>query len=103
MKDKKQMPKHLENYIPNLGYYNRLKKLVEAFETRRASNRIKENIRKEQDRLNRQHEYNRIIGELSKSSYPFVNKKSLEDRAKQLNKLGAKSVGTKFESDMGIN
>jgi hypothetical protein len=102
MTDKKKMPGHLKQFVPELKYYNKLKKLVEAFETRKASNRIKENIKKEQNRINRQNEYERLIGELSKSSAPFVNPETLKNRLKELNKLGAKAVGIKMETDMGI-
>jgi hypothetical protein len=92
-KKKRVDPTLLEELKPSLKYYNHLKKLHEAYEARRVAKSIRDKVRKEQDRINRQNEYERLLGELTKSSLPFVNRTTLENRTKELEKLGVKSVG----------
>lgn len=85
-------PQFLLDLKPNLKYYNDMKQLLDAYKARSTAKRIKDNIRKEQDRLNYQNEYNRILGELSKSNAGPINKNIMNERKEQLKKLGAKSV-----------
>ena len=77
-----------------LDYYRHLRDLIEGHKAKAADLGFRNKLIREQQTKQYQMEYDRIRNSLEKSVAPGVTKRMLEDRLKQLKKLGAKAVNT---------
>jgi hypothetical protein len=77
-----------------LHYYRHLRDLIEGHRAKAADIGFRNKLIREQQTKNYQMEYDRIRNQLEKSVAPGVTNRMLEDRLKQLKKLGAKAVNT---------
>ena len=81
-------------YDKHLAHYGRMKKLLEAHQTKSALTTFRKKVLEDQNRLNYQNEYDRIRGLLSQNLTGFGEKsiEGLRDRSKKLEELGAQIV-----------
>ena len=73
-------------------YLENLKKAVDNFKAKQTLVDARVNNIKRQQMLNYQSEYDRIIGALSSSAIPGLDKDMLRKRREELRKLGVKAV-----------
>ena len=78
-------------YDKHLQHYARMKKLLEAHQTKVALTEFRKNALQTQNRLNYQNEYDRIRGLTSRNLTGFEQQtvEGLQDRQDKLLKLGA--------------
>ena len=77
-----------------LDYYKNLKQLIDGHKSKAQIVGFRNKLIREQITKNYQMEYDRIRNALEKSVAPGVTNRMLEDRLKQLKKLGAKAINT---------
>jgi len=77
-----------------LHYYKHLQQLIEGHKAKAADLGFRNKLIRESIAKNYQMEYDRIRNALEKSVAPGVTNRMLEDRLKQLKKLGAKAINT---------
>ena len=90
----KKKGKHIEDQVRNrLGYWNMVKKTMEAHETKAKSILFRKNLIDITNRINYQNEYERLRGNLAHTVIPDVyTRELLTKRIDQLVKLGAKAL-----------
>ena len=81
-------------YDKHLQHYARMKKLLEAHQTKAALTEFRKNALQTQNRLNYQNEYDRIRGLTSRNLTGLDHKtvEGLRDRQTKLEKLGAQVI-----------
>ena len=67
----------------HLKYYNRVKRILDAHQTKQALTSWRDNLKQSQDRLNKQLEIERLIGEQSRGPNPMTRER-LQKRVKKL-------------------
>ena len=77
-----------------LDYYRNLKQLIDGYKSKAKDIGFRNKLIREQQTKNYQMEYDRIRNQLEKSEAPGVTNRMLEDRLKQLKKLGARAINT---------
>jgi hypothetical protein len=77
-----------------LDYYRHLRDLIEGHKATTADLGFRNKLIREQQSKNYQMEYDRIRNSIEKSVAPGVTKQKLEDRLKELKKLGARAINT---------
>ena len=81
-------------YDKHLQHYGRMKKLLEAHQTKVALTEFRKNALQTQNRLNYQNEYDRIRGLTSRNLTGFEQQtvEGLRHRQNELEKLGAQVI-----------
>ena len=90
------MPKinhsHREDAIINrIHYWNRVKHMMEMHELKHKSIHFRKKLLEDRAKVNYQNEYDRIRGTLAHSVVPIQTKRNIENRMKDLEKLGAQA------------
>ena len=75
-----------------LGQYEKLQKLLDARETRKALVEFRHNALKKQRKHNYQLEYDRIRSVLGQNLVPNTTRSMIQNRMKDLEELGARAV-----------
>ena len=89
----KKKGRHIEDEMRNrLGYWNLVKKTMEAHETKAKSILFRKNLLDAQKKINYQNEYERLRGTLAHTVVPIQTRETLTKRIDQLAKLGAKAL-----------
>ena len=77
-----------------LHYYRNLRDLIEGQKAKAADIAFRNKLIREQQTKNYQMEYDRIRNGLERSGAPGVTNRMLEERLKNLKKLGARAINT---------
>ena len=91
--DLKKIPV-MDRFSKHVKYYEDIQTKLDAYNTKKSLLLHRKKILEDQNRINYQSEYNRLMGALGVNGHTGVTIKRLEDRKKKLIELGAKATDT---------